>query len=269
MPIRFQVIGRNNHTRVHQSQVTGYFMSDSEEVPVNRSELLGHLFGKPADLPRDEPEIAANINQQLQHMGLVTWPISVIRRVRDGIYRINPKNVLEVGGGIGHRAAWLLELFETQVRPNRYDIVEQGNKFAVIIKRLIDRYEASNWTTIKVGELPTLAAETMAWKAATISGLDGGDAPLITNYDVIIVDDKPETMAKAIESSLPLLSSDGVLVTTEPMVPTGDVDEGDDERMALVDGFNDWMNLIKACHQDYHIAFVPVFEGTIVTFLKK
>ena len=74
----------------------------------------------------------------------------------------------------------------------------------------------------------------MAWKAATISGLDGGDAPLITNYDVIIVDDKPETMAKAIESSLPLLSSDGVLVTTEPMVPTGDVDEGDDERMALV-----------------------------------
>ena len=149
------------------------------------------------------------------------------------------------------------------------DIVEQGNKFAVIIKRLIDRYEASNWTTIKVGELPTLAAETMAWKAATISGLDGGDAPLITNYDVIIVDDKPETMAKAIESSLPLLSSDGVLVTTEPMVPTGDVDEGDDERMALVNGFNDWMNLIKACHQDYHIAFVPVFEGTIVTFLKK
>ena len=112
-------------------------------------------------------------------------------------------------------------------------------------------------------------AETMAWKAATISGLDGGDAPLITNYDVIIVDDKPETMAKAIESSLPLLSSDGVLVTTEPMVPTGDVDEGDDERMALVNGFNDWMNLIKACHQDYHIAFVPVFEGTIVTFLKK
>ena len=269
MPIRFQVIGRNSDTRVHQSQVTGYFMSDSEEVPVNRSELLGHLFGKPADLPRDEPEIAANINQQLQHMGLVTWPISVIRRVRDGIYRINPKNVLEVGGGIGHRAAWLLDLFDTRVRPTRYDIVEQGNKFAVIIKRLIDRYEASNWTTIKVGELPTLAAETMAWKAATISGLDGGDAPLITNYDVILVDDKPETMAKAIESSLPLLSSDGVLVTTEPMVPTGDVDEGDDERMALVNGFNDWMNLIKACHQDYHIAFVPVFEGTIVTFLKK
>ena len=39
----------------------------------------GHLFG-PADLPRDEPEIGKNINQQLQHMGLVTWPISVIRR---------------------------------------------------------------------------------------------------------------------------------------------------------------------------------------------
>ena len=69
-------------------------MSDNEEVSINRSDLLGHIFGKPADLPRDEPEIAANINEQLQHMGLITWPISVIRRVRDGIYRISPRNVL-------------------------------------------------------------------------------------------------------------------------------------------------------------------------------
>ena len=244
-------------------------MSDTEDVSINRSDLLGHLFGKPADLPRDEPEIAANINEQLQHMGLVTWPISVIRRVRDGIFRISPRNVLEVGGGIGHRSAWLLDLFETHGKPYRYDIVEQGNKFAIIIKRLIDRYEASNWTNIKVGELPTLAAETMAWKAATITGLDSGDAPLITNYDIIIIDEKPETMAKAIESSLPLLSPDGVLVTTEPMVPSGDVKEGDDEKMALVDGFNDWINLIKSSHQNYFIAFIPVFEGTIVTFLKK
>lgn len=244
-------------------------MRDGQEVSIDRSDLLSHFFGKPADLPRDEPEIAANIHEQLQHMGLVSWPISVIRRVRDGVSKVSPQTVLEVGGGIGHRSAWLLDLFESQSKPKRYDIVEQGNKFAVIIKRLIDRYEASNWTNIKVGELPTLAAETMAWKAATITGLDSGDAPLSTSYDVIIVDEPTENLAKNIESSLPLLTQNGVLVTTEPMVPTGDVDEDDESKMATVSGFNNWIELIKTAQQQYYIAFVPVFEGTIVTFLKK
>ena len=244
-------------------------MRDGQEVSIDRSDLLSHFFGKPADLPRDEPEIAANIHEQLQHMGLVSWPISVIRRVRDGVSKVSPQTVLEVGGGIGHRSAWLLDLFESQSKPKRYDIVEQGNKFAVIIKRLIDRYEASNWTNIKVGELPTLAAETMAWKAATITGLDSGDAPLSTSYDVIIVDEPTENIAKNIESSLPLLTQNGVLVTTEPMVPTGDVDEDDESKMATVSGFNNWIELIKTAQQQYYIAFIPVFEGTIVTFLKK
>jgi len=244
-------------------------MRDGQEVSIDRSDLLSHFFGKPADLPRDEPEIAANIHEQLQHMGLVSWPISVIRRVRDGVSKVSPQTVLEVGGGIGHRSAWLLDLFESQSKPKRYDIVEQGNKFAVIIKRLIDRYEASSWTNIKVGELPTLAAETMAWKAATITGLDSGDAPLSTSYDVIIVDEPTENLAKNIESSLPLLTQNGVLVTTEPMVPTGDVDEDDESKMATVSGFNNWIELIKTAQQQYYIAFVPVFEGTIVTFLKK
>lgn len=244
-------------------------MRDGQEVSIDRSDLLSHFFGKPADLPRDEPEIAANIHEQLQHMGLVSWPISVIRRVRDGVSKVSPQTVLEVGGGIGHRSAWLLDLFESQSKPKRYDIVEQGNKFAVIIKRLIDRYAASSWTNIKVGELPTLAAETMAWKAATITGLDSGDAPLSTSYDVIIVDEPTENLAKNIESSLPLLTQNGVLVTTEPMVPTGDVDEDDESKMATVSGFNNWIELIKTAQQQYYIAFIPVFEGTIVTFLKK
>lgn len=241
---------------------------DSGDAP-ERSELLSYLFGKPGNLPRDEPLIAANINEQLQHMGLVTWPISVIRRVRDGIHRISPNAVLEIGGGIGHRSAWLLDLFDTQNKPERYDIIEQGNKFAVIIKRLVDRYEAADWTNIKVGELQTLAAETIAWKAATVSGLGVGDAPLITNYDVIIVDDKPEILAKSIHNSLELLSPNGILIATEPLVPSGEVDEEDDSQMALVDGFNEWIELIKSKQIGYYIAFIPVFEGTIVAFLKK
>ena len=78
-------------------------MSDeSATIPV-RSELLSHFFSKPADLPRDEPLVAANINEQLQHMGLSTWSISVIRRVRDALFRINPSKLLEVGASIGHR----------------------------------------------------------------------------------------------------------------------------------------------------------------------
>ena len=244
-------------------------MSDEGTVLPNRSELLSHLFSKPADLPRDEPLIAANINEQLQHMGLSTWSISVIRRVRDAVYRISPNSLLEVGASIGHRSAWLLDLFDTQTKPRRYDIVEQGNKFAVIIKRLVDRYEASSWTNIKVGELQTLAAETMAWKAATVTGLDAGDAPLETDYDTIIVDEKPEVLAKAIESALQLLSPNGVLIATEPMVPAGEVDENDEAQMALVNGFNDWIELIKSSQEKYFIAFIPVFEGTIVAFLRK
>ena len=244
-------------------------MSHEGDVLPNRSELLSHLFSKPADLPRDEPLIAANINEQLQHMGLSTWSISVIRRVRDAIYRISPNSLLEVGASIGHRSAWLLDLFDTQTKPRRYDIVEQGNKFAVIIKRLVDRYDASLWTNIKVGELQTLAAETMAWKAATVTGLDAGDAPLETDYDAIIVDEKPEVLAKSIESCLQLLSPNGVLIATEPMVPAGEVDENDEAQMALVNGFNDWIELIKSSQEKYFIAFIPVFEGTIVAFLRK
>ena len=244
-------------------------MSDEGTVLPDRSELLSHLFSKPADLPRDEPLIAANINEQLQHMGLSTWSISVIRRVRDAVYRISPNSLLEVGASIGHRSAWLLDLFDTQTKPRRYDIVEQGNKFAVIIKRLVDRYDASSWTNIKVGELQTLAAETMAWKAATVTGLDTGDAPLETDYDAIIVDEKPEVLAKSIESGLQLLSPNGVLIATEPMVPAGEVDENDEAQMALVKGFNDWIELIKSSQEKYFIAFIPVFEGTIVAFLRK
>ena len=53
------------------------------------------------------------------------------------------------------------------------------------------------------------------------------------------------------------------------MVPTGEIDEEDESKMALVTGFNDWIELIKSSQKEYYIAFIPVFEGTIVAFLKK
>ena len=48
-------------------------MSEEVDTIPSRKELLSHLLSKVSELPRDEPIIAANINEQLQHMGLSTW----------------------------------------------------------------------------------------------------------------------------------------------------------------------------------------------------
>ena len=54
----------------------------------------------------------------------------------------------------------------------------------------------------------------------------------------------------------------------EPPVPSGDVDEEDEEMMKHVDGFNDWIKLISNTQQTHYVAFTPLFDGTIVAFLK-
>ena len=45
-----------------------------------RGDVLAHLLAKDSSQPQDEPLIAANIHEQLQHMGSPTWSISVLRR---------------------------------------------------------------------------------------------------------------------------------------------------------------------------------------------
>jgi len=236
---------------------------------IPRSEILPYLLSKESELSRDEPEIASNISEQLQHMGLSTWSQSVIRRLRNAIHKIKPKRVIEVGAGIGHRSAWLLDLFTSDTTPERYDLVEQGNKFAVILHRLRARYDAEDWCNIVVGEVNSLVAETNAWSAASATGLEVGDSPLATKANVIIVDSKIEFLAESIECLFPLLVDGGVLFTCEPPVPSGDVDENDVEMMKQVDGFNDWIKLISKTQQTHNIAFTPLFEGTLVAFLKK
>ena len=240
---------------------------DNSSIP--RSEILPYLLSKESELSRDEPEIASNISEQLQHMGLSTWSQSVIRRLRNAIHKIKPKRVIEVGAGIGHRSAWLLDLFTSDTTPERYDLVEQGNKFAVILHRLRTRYDAEDWCNIVVGEVNSLVAETNAWSAASATGLEVGDSPLATKANVIIVDSKIEFLAESIECLFPLLVDGGVLFTCEPPVPSGDVDENDEEMMKQVEGFNDWIKLISKTQQTHNIAFTPLFEGTLVAFLKK
>ena len=243
---------------------------DETAIALSKDEVLSSILSPDPNRSRDEPAIAANISAQLNHMGLDTWSISVIRRLRDAVGRIKPDRIIEVGGGIGHRSAWIYDLIEQEDwQPTRYDIIENGAKFGVIIHRLMTRYKAESWTKIVVGELNSLLAQTNAWSAASKSGIEVGDSPIQTQAEVIIVDSNGKNVANAVKQMLPMLAKGGVLFTVEPLVPAGDVDENDEAGMAIVEGFNSWINLIQSANETHHIAFNPLFGGTLVAFLEK
>ena len=235
---------------------------------IGRDQVLPTLLNADHERSRDEPEIAANIATQLEHMGLSTWSISVLRRLRDAIGRQEPKSILEVGGSIGHRSAWLYDLF-TDASIDRYDIVEQGAKFGVILHRLLTRYDASAWSTIIVNDFATLCAEEKAWKLTTASGVGADERRLSEKYDAIVIDAPLARLASDLQQALELLSNNGVLYTTEPETPVGEYNELDDEGKAKVDGFNAWIELIQQLHTTHYVAFVPLFGGTIVAFFKR
>ncbi|MEZ8078458.1 MAG: hypothetical protein QMC53_02445 [Candidatus Poseidoniaceae archaeon] len=243
---------------------------DETAIALSKDEVLSSILSPDPNRNRDEPAIAANISAQLNHMGLDTWSISVIRRLRDAVGRIKPDRIIEVGGGIGHRSAWIYDLIDQDDwQPTRYDIIENGAKFGVIIHRLMTRYEAQSWTKIVVGELNSLLAQTNAWSAASKSGIEVGDSPIQSQAEVIIVDSNGKNVANTVKQMLPMLAKGGVLFTVEPLVPAGDVDENDEAGMAVVEGFNSWINLIQSANETHYIAFNPLFGGTLVAFLEK
>ena len=221
-------------------------------------DFLAALLMADKSLSREEPEIAANIGIQLEHMGLQTWSVSIRRRIRDVVAKLQPKKIIEVGCGIGHLSAWLLDHLSVHGEVESYDLVEQGNRFAVILKRLKDRYPQVN-TRIVVGEAISLIGQTNAWK---LSGLKDQDPPLISEADLIIVDSRLDLIAENIESLLSYLSPTGVLLTVEPIPPVGDLSPDDPD----VIGFNRWMDLIKTSNQSHHLAFAPLFGGAIVAW---
>ncbi len=242
----------------------------SVDSEVGKEHVLAHLLSPDDTRSRGEPEIASNIGTQLQHMALSTWSISILRRLRDAFGRLKPQSILEVGAGIGHRSAWIYDLFETDgSTPERYQLVEDGAKFAVIIRRLMLRHDAESYTTIVVGNLDALIAETNAWHAASSTGLEVGTPPLENQHDAIIVDGTSENRARYVQALLPFLSPSGVLFTVEPDMPLGNVEEDDKEGMVLVDGFNQWMECIQSANETHHIAFMPLFGGTLVAMTKK
>ena len=237
---------------------------------VEREEILAFLLAKDAQQPRDEPEIAANIHTQLQHMGLSTWSISVHRRLRDAIGRLQPSTVLEIGASIGHRTAWLLDQFErTDARPSSMTLVEQGGKFGVILQRLLQRYEAMPWASVVVGEPNQLAAEHQAWQLAAATNTELSQTPFESGYDVIIIDGPSPQRAGLVASYLPLLNPNGVMFTVEPDMPSGEIDEDDEHGMALVNGFNRWIEVIGDSKETHHLAFMPLFGGTLVAWLPR
>lgn len=248
---------------VQNKALLGVAMSE-----VSRDEVLPSLLTADHERSRDEPEIAANIATQLEHMGLSTWSISVLRRLRDAIGRQSPKRVLEVGGGIGHRSAWLFDLFNNETT-DRFDIIEQGAKFGVILHRLQTRYDASSWSSIIVNDFATLCAEEKAWKLTTTSGVGIDERRLSEHYDAIVIDSPLSRLAGDLQNGLDLLAPNGVLYTVEPETPVGDYDELDDDGRAKVDGFNKWIEIIQLTQSTHYIAFVPLFGGTIVAFFRR
>ena len=224
-----------------------------------REEVLAAVLAADKELSRDEPEVAANIGKQLEHMGLATWSISVRRRIRDSIARLEPNNIIQTGSGIGHLTAWILDYFDKTGGLENYQIIEEGSRFAVILTRLCQRYESVP-TRIKVGSPSLLTSELKARKISRT-----GDSPIIENADAIVVDAPLERLAIDITCMLPLLTKNGVLFTVEPDPPVGDRDDDDSE----VVGFNKWIDLIRETKETHHLAFAPLFGGTIVAWLPK
>ena len=138
-------------------------------------------------------------------------------------------------------------------------MIEDGNRFAVILKRLSQRYSSVS-SSIVVGSPALLCGELKAWNISKT-----GDSPILPNADAIIVDAPMTKLASDVKAMLPILNPNGVLFTVEPTPPVGDRTEDDPE----VVGFNNWMDLIRSSNETHHLAFVPLFGGSIVAWIAK
>lgn len=240
-----------------------------EDFP-NREKVLEILLSAKSDMSRNEPQIAANISEQLQHMGLDTWGISLIRRVRDACSILQPRVILETGAQIGHKSAWLFDLFTIDGhKPEKFVMVEQGAKFGVILARLRTRYDAEDWADIKIGDIQSICSEAKAWKLANALSKGSDDSPIPQEIDFILVDEKAEDLSAVVKNLLPHLSKSGVMLLREPDVPVGEADESDSKFQKQVEGFNKWIELIKDISRSHIIRMNPIFGGTLVGIMRR
>lgn len=238
-----------------------------DTLPTER-EAFAWLLAEDPELGDEEPKVAAAINEQLSHMELSSQDIDAIRRIRDVAVRHNPKKIIEVGGGIGHLSAWLLDAFSSANNPPEYTIVEAGNKFAAILLRLTQRFDASGWTHVSGMRFQELAGVCNAWLISNkallnSSSMEASNAPAAIPADLIIIDVGEEEQVDCIKESLSLLSVNGLLLTIEPNVPF----EGASEAEANL--FQLWMDLIRDIQETYRIGFVPLKTSTLVAFMPR
>lgn len=245
-------------------------------VGLSIEDALAALLAKDPEQSKDEPEIAASIGAQLEHMELNSMPTSLRRRIRDIIARVQPNRVCEVGSGIGHLSAWLFDYWSSNTPPEHFDMVEAGGKFGVILTRLLRRYGAEDWAHVRVNDFESLCAELDSWKAANTTTDEAAAIsapPLSAPYEIIIVDVGEIGKVEAIQRSFDLLVPGGLILTSEPEVPIADVGEipasgPENPEQARVVAFNEWTSFISEIGSTNPVGFIPLFGGTLVGIIQ-
>ena len=250
---------------------------------MSQREMFEQLLGDDESRSASEPEIAAAIGEQMIHMDLRPLPRSIRKRIRDISARIPAKNVVIIGGGIGHLTAWMMDLWcgnpadpesVGSGRPDSLRVIEEGGKFGVIIDRLLRRYDSSNWAQVISDPWPEIAAETESWNAANATLPDiAKSAPLPQPIDLVIIDLPEVERAKVASSAFNLLSPGGVVMVLEPQVPTGDVGEPEQgsemtQAQQVVASFNEWIEFVQSVNSNHSAAFVELAGGTLGVFLR-
>ncbi len=245
---------------------------------MSEEEMFSLLLSEDIERGDSEPPIAAGIGEQMLHMSLRPLPRSIRARIRDISGRIPAKNVVLIGGGIGHLSAWLLDMWcgdpanppETlPPKPDNFRIIEPGGKFGVIIDRLVRRHGAESWTQIIQMPWNELAAEATSWSAATAAlPQNAKPSPLPLPIDLVVVDVTEDERASTAKSAFDLLSSGGVLLVQEPEVPTGDVGVADSPSemtpaQKKVESFNQWISFVKDVSENHSLGFVELTGGTL------
>ena len=249
----------------------GKGMSGGGLPQFSQEEIMSNLLSASEERDDEEPEIAANITQQMLHMELEPLPRSMRSRFRDIVERLAPKNFIEVGAGIGNLSAWFHDIWTDGFHPEKYAMVDEGQRFGVILQRIVERFDASSWCYVRVGPWESMTSEATAWMAANASTPEAArtGAPLPVPADVIVVNSDWRSQVEDIERSIGLLRLGGVLLTPEPLVPSADVGNytpGKPETVEQqrVEVFNHWIRLIQEWSPNHAIGMVEVSGGTIV-----
>ena len=241
-------------------------MNESSQPSFSVDDAFDWLLSTDENRSRDEPDVARSIGDQLQHMELESLPLTLQRRIRDTVGRIRPEKIIEVGSGIGHLSAWLFDCWESDKWcPRQFTMVEAGPKFGMILKRLINRYNADDWARAVVGNWEQISGEAVAWNVANKMNQENEILPIPA--DCIIIDVGWESQNDCVRAAIPLLKNGGLLLTSEPPVPTVEGLSGDPNEDKRIEKFQEWMDLIKELAKTHKCGFTPLYGGTLVSIL--